>query len=177
MFRLKENIHVHAPIDRCFLLSTSIALVEQTLAMRPVAGPAEARSTGLVQLDDRVLWRGWKFGIPAMHESLITRYERPTFFQDCMVRGYFSHFEHDHQFEEVDGYTLMVDIVRFSLPFGPLGKVVAKKIVIPHILKLMLARFTLLKRIAEGPDWERYLVSDTRSSRQVAAALDGLPQA
>ncbi len=174
MFRLKENIHVHAPIDRCFLLSTSIALVEQTLAMRPKAGPPPARTTGLIQLDDRVLWRGWKFGIPAMHESLITAYERPTFFQDSMLRGYFSSFQHDHQFEEVDGYTLMVDIVRFSLPFGALGKVVAKKIVIPHILNLLVARFALLKRIAEGPDWERYIISDTRSSKQVATALDTL---
>ena len=38
MFRLKHSIHVNAPIERCFLLSTSIALVEQTLKMHPVKG-------------------------------------------------------------------------------------------------------------------------------------------
>jgi len=170
MFRLKENIHVNAPVDRCFLLSTSVALVEQTLGMRPVKGT----TTGLIQSGEHVTWRGWRFGLPAMHESLITRYERPAFFQDTMVRGCFSSFQHDHQFEEVDGYTLMVDVVRFSLPFGAAGKAIAKRIVIPHILSLLLARFSLLKRIAEGPDWERYIVNANRTPEQVSVALDGV---
>ena len=51
----------------------------------------------------------------------------------------------------------MVDVVRFSLPLGPLGQVVGKHVVVPHVLGLMLRRFDLLKRIAEGPDWERYI--------------------
>ena len=173
MFRLKESIHVNAPIDRCFLLSTSVALVEQTVGMRPVRG----KTTGLVTLGDRVRWRGWKFGLPAMHESLITHYDRPTFFQDAMVHGYFRGFQHEHQFEEVDGYTLMIDIVHFSMPLGRIGKAVGKHVVVPHILALLYARFSLLKRIAEGPDWERYIVSPNRTPEHVAAALDGVRQA
>jgi len=79
-----------------------------------------------------------------------------------MARGYFESFQHDHHFEEVDGYTLMIDIVRFSLPLGRLGKAVAHRVVVPHVLGLLAARFQLLKRIAEGPDWERYIVSSDR---------------
>ena len=153
MFRLKESMHVNAPIDRVFLLATSIPLVQETIQLRPVAG----RTTGLVVADDRVLWRGWKFGMPAMHESLISRYERPHFFQDTMLRGRFKFFQHDHQFDDIAGRTLMIDIVRFSFPLGPLGKAVGKQVVVPHVLKLMLRRFELLKRIAEGPDWEQYV--------------------
>ena len=63
MFRLKESIHVQASVDRCFLLSTSVALVEQTLGMRPVKGT----TTGLIRSGESVTWRGWKFGLPAMH--------------------------------------------------------------------------------------------------------------
>jgi ligand-binding SRPBCC domain-containing protein len=170
MFRLKESIHVNAPVERCFLLATSIALVEQTLAMRPVAGGAGYKTTGLIVGGDRVKWRGWKFGLPAMHESLITGYERPSFFQDSMARGYFKSFQHDHQFEEVDGYTLMIDVVRFSLPLGPLGKVVARTVVVPHVLGLLTERFRLLKRIAEGPDWERYIVDRGSSVQRVSRA-------
>ena len=153
MFRLKESIHVNAPIDRCFLLSTSIALVEQTIGLKPIRG----KTSGLIVGGDRLVWGGWKFGIPARHETLITGYDRPTFFQDSMGRGYFETFQHDHRFQEVDGYTLLIDVVRFALPFGPAGKLVGKHIVVPHVLGLMLQRFRLLKRIAEGPDWERYL--------------------
>ena len=45
----------------------------------------------------------------------------------------------------------------------PLGRAVGKQIVVPHIMDTLLKRFQLLKRIAEGPDWERYLVSAPNS--------------
>ena len=153
MFHVKESIHVQAPIERCFLLSTSIELVQEILGLRPVEG----KTSGLIVDGDQLVWRGWKFGVPAMHETLITGYDRPHFFQDTMGRGRFKSFQHDHRFQEVDGQTLMVDVVRFSLPFGMLGRVVAKQVVLPHVVQLMRHRFELLKRIAEGPDWERYL--------------------
>ena len=153
MFRLKESIHVKAPLERCFLLATSIELVARTLQLRPVSG----RTSGLIVGDDRVTWRGWKFGIPVAHRTLITAYDRPNFFQDTMAGGYFKQFQHDHHFEWVDGLTHMRDIVRFSLPLGPLGKVAAKQVVVPHVLDLMVRRFEMLKRIAESDDWERYL--------------------
>ena len=161
MFRVKESMHVNAPVDRCFLLSTNIGLVQQTIGLKPVEG----KTTGLVVGNDRLVWRGWKFGLPAMHETLITGYERPAFFQDTMGRGRFASFQHDHHFEEVGGYTLLRDIVRFSLPFGPVGHMVGKRIVVPHVLQLMQQRFQLLKRIAEGPDWQQYVVG----------AADGIP--
>ncbi len=153
MFRVKESIHVNAPRDRVFLLSTSIALVQQILSMKPVSG----KTSGLVVDGDQLLWRGWKFGLPALHETLITGYERPRFFQDTMGRGYFKHFQHDHTFEEVDGHTLLVDTVRFSMPFGPAGRLVGKLLVGPYVAGLMKRRFELLKRIAEGSGWERYV--------------------
>lgn len=174
MFRLKENIHVQAPIERCFLLSTSIALVEQTIGLRPVEG----KTTGLITNGDRLVWRGWKFGMPAMHETLITRYEPYRFFQDTMGRGRFKTFQHDHQFDEVGGHTLMIDIVRFSMPFGPLGKAFGKQIVVPHVLSMMLKRFNLLKRIAEGTDWERYVVPDPTPSEvyRTAGEVESIQQ-
>ena len=168
MFRLKESIHVNAPLERCFLLSTSIDLVRRTLKMTPVEGDARWRATGLIVGGDRVHWRGWQFGLPARHDSLITGYERPSFFQDSMESGYFKTFQHDHRFEEVGGRTLLVDIVRFSMPFGFAGKAVGKAIVVPHVLGLLLRRFELLKRVAEGPDWESYL-GEERAGRSIAA--------
>lgn len=153
MFRVKDSIHVNAPRDRVFLLSTSIPLVQQILGMKPISG----KTSGLVTDGDQLLWRGWKFGLPALHETFITRYERPQFFQDTMGRGMFKHFQHDHTFEEVDGQTLLVDTVRFSLPFGPAGHLAGNLLVVPHVVGLLKRRFALLKRTAEGPDWQHYL--------------------
>ncbi len=163
MCRLKESIHVNAPIERCFLLSTSIDLVRQTLQMRPVSG----KTSGLIEDGDQLLWRGWKFGIPAMHETLITGYTRPTFFQDTMGRGYFRHFQHDHHFHFIDGQTTMWDVVRFSLPFGMPGHLIGKQIVVPHVLSLLNSRFDLIKRLAEGEEWRQYLPKE--AGRELAA--------
>jgi ligand-binding SRPBCC domain-containing protein len=153
MFRVKESMHVNAPADRCFLLATSIPLVQQILGMKPVAG----KTSGLVVNGDRLMWRGWKFGLPSHHETLITGYDRPAFFQDTMGRGMFQHFQHDHRFDDIDGRTLMTDVVRFSLPLGGPGHLVAKYIVVPHVLSLLQSRFQLLKRVAESDDWQQYL--------------------
>ena len=57
----------------------------------------------------------------------------------------------------VDGQTLAYDKVQFSLPFGPVGKLVAKTVMVPHIAGLLAARFRLLKRLAEGEEWRQYL--------------------
>ncbi|WP_263382909.1 SRPBCC family protein [Granulicella arctica] len=153
MYIVKDSVHINAPIERVFLLSTNIELVRQTLGMRPVAG----RTTGLVVAGDTVKWRGWKFGLPQMHTSVISGYEAPTFFQDTQLRGRFARFQHDHHLEWVDGYTLAYDKVKFSLPFGALGKLVARKIMVPHIAGLLANRFALLKHLAEGEGWREYL--------------------
>jgi ligand-binding SRPBCC domain-containing protein len=161
VFRLKESIHVDAPIERCFLLSTSIEIVRETIKLTPSV------KTGLIHSGDMLWWSGMKFGLPAAHQTLITGYDRPNFFQDTMGHGMFKHFQHDHFFRFVDGQTLMWDIVRFSLPFGLPGREIGRRVVVPHVLDLLLKRFNLLKRIAEGDDWERYIPED--ADRALAA--------
>jgi ligand-binding SRPBCC domain-containing protein len=156
LFTVSDSIHIHAPIERCFLLSTSLELVQQVLEMRPVEGGSR-KTSGFVVGGDRIEWRGWLFGLPQVHESLITRYERPNFFQDTMARGRFERFQHDHRFTEIDGHTLLVDKLRFSLPFGWPGKIMARHVIVPHISGLLRRRMQLLKRVAEGSEWKQYL--------------------
>jgi ligand-binding SRPBCC domain-containing protein len=156
MFTISDSIHINAPIERCFLLSTSIELVGKTLGMRPIEG----KTSGTIVDGDRIVWAGWKFGLPQMHESLITRYERPAFFQDTMARGRFKRFQHDHQLTEIDGHTLLNDKLRFSLPLGWPGKMVARHVVVPHLCRLLRQRMLLLKKVAEGDEWRRYLAEE-----------------
>jgi len=154
MFTISDSIYINAPIDRCFLLSTNVELVGRTLGMKPLEG----KTSGLLVADDRLLWAGWKFGMPQMHESKITAYERPVYFQDTMVRGRFRFYQHEHHFAEIGGHTLLQDKVRFSLPLGFLGAGVAEYVMVPHIAKLLRKRFFLLKRLAEGDGWKKYLL-------------------
>jgi ligand-binding SRPBCC domain-containing protein len=152
---LRDSIHIAAPIDRCFLLSTHIDIVRQTLDLTPIAG----RTTGHVVLGDRVTWRGWKFFLPQVHHTLITACNQPTFFQDTQEKGRFAHFQHDHHLTQTPQGTLLEDEVRFTLPFGPAGRLVAHLILIPHIRTLLRRRFTLLKSLAETEAWRQVLTS------------------
>jgi len=153
LFVLRDETVVAAPIERCFALSTNLAVVEMTLAMRPVSG----RTEGAVVDGDTVCWRGWKWGLPHTHESSIEAYDPPRFFRDRMIAGRFAAFEHDHRLSrQGDGKVLLQDEVRFSMRWGAAGLMVGRALVLPHIRMLMRERFALIKRLAEGEEWQRY---------------------
>ncbi len=153
IFALRDSVLIHAPIDRCFLLSTSIAIVHQELGMHAVAG----RTQGLAQQGDIIRWEGWQLGLRHHHVSRIDHYHRPYFFQDCMVDGRFDLFEHDHRLRDTDQGTLLQDELRFSMHLGLIGQAIGRCILVPHILGLMRLRFAKLKGIAETHHWREYL--------------------
>jgi ligand-binding SRPBCC domain-containing protein len=153
MYVIKDSVHIMAPIERCFLLSTSVDLVARSMGIRAVRG----KTSGLVEAGDRVEWRGWMLGLPHRHESVITKYDRPRYFQDSMARGRFRALLYDHEFTEIGGQVLLKDTVRFSLPLGAAGRLVGKYVVMPQIRGLMARRFALLKRVAESEEWRQYL--------------------
>jgi ligand-binding SRPBCC domain-containing protein len=153
-FVLRDEVVVRAPIERCFLLSTSLEIVERELKMRPVKG----RTAGLVANGDKIRWEGWQFCLPQFHESVIEDFREPVFFRDRMMAGRFASFEHDHSFrDEGDGRVLLRDEIRFTMRLGWLGHVTGRWMLVPHIQGLMRRRFALLKRIAESDEWRRYL--------------------
>jgi ligand-binding SRPBCC domain-containing protein len=160
MYTISDTMHISAPIDRCFLLATSIELVSRSLQMRTI----DPVTTPLVQLNDRLLWHGWKFGMPQMHETLITAYERPHHFQDTMGQGRFKRYQHEHGFSEIDGYTLLHDKIRFSLPFGFVGDMVAKHVMVPYISRMLHTHLQLIKHVAETDEWRKYVPNSTAAS-------------
>ena len=82
---------IAAPVERCFDLARSIDLPMASTdwtGERAIAGV----TSGLIGPEQEVTWRGRHFGVLITHTSMITVYERPKHFQDCMVRGRFSKF-------------------------------------------------------------------------------------
>lgn len=164
---LQLSVEVHAPLERCFVLATNVALVQQTLGMKQLSGPAS------VTAGSRVVWRGWKFGLRTTHHTLITAFEAPAltshegttlrraFFQDSQEAGRFANFHHDHFFEQAltpGAPTVMEDRIYFELPFGVLGRLASETLLRPHIRKLAHERFALLKRLAESKEeWQPFM--------------------
>jgi ligand-binding SRPBCC domain-containing protein len=154
MFTISDSIFINAPIERCFLLSTNIELVGRTYRMKPIEG----KLTGLLVAEDRLVWAGWKFGFPQMHESYVTKYEPPAFFQDTMGRGRFKRYQHDHYFYEMNDRTVLNDKIRFTMPLGFVGHLVGKFVLVPYLSKRLRRRLALLKRVAENrKEWQKYL--------------------
>jgi ligand-binding SRPBCC domain-containing protein len=66
----------------------------------------------------RILGMRWRW------TSLITQYEPPQRFRDEQVRGPYRLWEHQHEFQEKDGGTLVTDHIRYRLPYGVLGEAI-----------------------------------------------------
>jgi ligand-binding SRPBCC domain-containing protein len=162
MFTIGDSIFIKAPIERCFLLSTNVELVGRTYGMKPIEG----KTSGLVVADDKLMWAGWKFGFPQMHESVISQYEKPSYFQDTMVRGRFKRYQHDHYFYEMDGRTVLNDKIRFTMPLGPLGKLVGQFVLLPYLARRLRRRLVTLRRVAENPnEWKKYLPAEDKADK------------
>ncbi len=160
---IRDTIAIEAPLERMFALSTSVPLVQRTLGFKPVEGV----TTGHVTMGSRVLWKGWLFGMPQRHLTLITGYTAPhieadgtarAWFQDSQEAGRFRSFQHGHQHTQAPGGpTVLSDEIRYTLPFGAAGYLVARYIMEPFIRRTLRSRFELLRQTATGDDYTRYL--------------------
>jgi ligand-binding SRPBCC domain-containing protein len=62
-------------------------------------------------------------GVPVGWLTAIREWDPPHRFVDEQLRGPYALWQHTHTFEQLDdGATLMSDVVRYALPFGPLGE-------------------------------------------------------
>lgn len=138
MIRFELESLVEAPTEQVFDLSLSV-----DLHLRSMAGAREVvlrgRTTGLFEEGEQVTWRAWHFGIPWRMTSAISQLDRPTRFIDQQVSGPFRSFHHEHLFEVHDRRTLMRDIVSFTAPYGPLGRL-AEKVFLERYMRQLIIR-------------------------------------
>ena len=62
-------------------------------------------------------------GVPLRRKSRILKWQPPTGFVDEQVRGPYRLWEHTHSFYDEGDETIIEDIVRYGLPFWPLGEI------------------------------------------------------
>jgi len=158
MTRIVLLTSIASPIERCFDLARSIDLHMASTnwsGERAIAGV----TTGLIGAWQEVTWRGRHFGFTLTHTSRITAYERPKYFQDCMVRGRFRRFCHDNYFELHDSRTLMRDEMEFEAPLWAVGRLVEWAILARHMRSLLEGRNRCIRETAESGDWKRYVTS------------------
>jgi ligand-binding SRPBCC domain-containing protein len=152
MALVELEIFIAAPPERCFDLSRSVDLhLDSTVSTgeRAVAG----RTSGLLGLGDTVTWEARHFGLRQRLSARVTEYDRPRWFRDEMVSGPFQWMRHDHWFEVEGLGTKMRDAFGFESKV----KLADTLVIAPHIRRFLITRNEVLRRIAEGDEWRRYL--------------------
>ncbi|HEX3745621.1 MAG TPA: SRPBCC family protein [Bryobacteraceae bacterium] len=94
----------------------------------------------------RIRYRLGLHGIPVGWTTEIRRWEPPWRFIDVQLRGPYRLWHHTHRFEPWGNGTRMTDIVRYRLPFGPLGRLVNALFVRRDVERIFAFRH---RRVAE----------------------------
>ncbi|MGH3651848.1 SRPBCC family protein [Glutamicibacter sp.] len=130
-----------ASVSRAELFEKSLSIDAHTGSMADSQEKAVAGVTsGTIGLGEQVTWRAKHFGIPFRMTSRISELDAPRTFTDQQVRGPFKSFHHVHEFHESAHGTLMVDKIRFSAPFGPLGWLAERLVLGWYLPKLIRIR-------------------------------------
>ncbi|MHB1856593.1 MAG: SRPBCC family protein [Acidobacteriaceae bacterium] len=120
-FTLEREQWVPASLDDVFAFFADVGNLElltpewlrfQILTPQPIA-----MASGTL-IDYRLHWHG----IPMRWRTKITPWQPPQVFEDLQFQGPYNLWRHIHRFQAVDGGTLIGDCVRYSLPFGILGR-------------------------------------------------------
>ncbi|WP_272973536.1 SRPBCC family protein [Croceibacter atlanticus] len=149
------NLHTEIKAEKevVFDLSRSIDLhkisTEQT-SEEAIAG----KTSGLIGLHESVTWRAKHFGVYQNLTSKITKFDRPNYFVDEMVKGAFKGFVHEHHFSKIHSGTLMVDVFEYTSPLGILGNLADTLFLKNYMTALLTERNRVLKEFAESKKWE-----------------------
>jgi ligand-binding SRPBCC domain-containing protein len=76
------------------------------------------------------------FGVPIRWSSEIEVWRPPFEFVDIQVKGPYKLWRHTHRFQECQGGTRISDTVNYSLPLGPLGRLVHRLKVADDLAKI-----------------------------------------
>jgi ligand-binding SRPBCC domain-containing protein len=116
------------------------------------------KRSGLADAGDETAWSAQFFGLRFRLTTRIEEYDRPCRFSDVMCAGLFRHFGHVYTFENLGpDRTRLIDEFSFESPFGPLGAILDRLVLLPRMRAVANARVQFLKRVAESEEWRQYL--------------------
>lgn len=85
-------------------------------------------------------------GLPIDWTTRIEEWIKDERFVDLQIEGPYKLWHHTHEFEDVEGGTLIRDTVRYKVPFGPLGEIIRRAMVAPDTKKIFNYRREEIER-------------------------------
>lgn len=148
MTTIKITTNYFAPIEKVFDINRDIDIHQQSASKTKEVAIAGITS-GLINKNETVTWRGKHFGFYFTHQSTISEMIFPTYFVDEQLKGNFKSFKHQHFFEQKENYVVVTDIVAYKTPFGIFGKLFDGFLLKNHLTNFILHRNQVLKYISE----------------------------
>jgi len=124
------------PVGTMFDLARDIDVHIESQSTADEAAVA-GTTAGLIGPDQEVTWNARHLGIRFRLTSRVTEFDPPHRFVDEQIRGPFAEFHHEHIFTPAGEGSVMVDRVRFTAPFGPLGRL-AEVLVLSRYLRRLI---------------------------------------
>ena len=149
MTTINLKTKIKAPLQIVFDASRDIDIHQQS-ASKSKEVAIDGVTSGLINLNETVAWRGKHFGFYLTHKSRITAMNLYDYFVDEMEEGKFKTFKHEHFFEEKNGVTIMTDKLQYETPFGIIGKLFDTLFLKTHLINFLLERNKILKKTAEN---------------------------
>lgn len=108
------------PVERAF------AFYADALNLEPLTPPwlhFEVTTPGRIDMAEGALleYRLKLHRVPIRWQTRIEIWEPPLRFVDAQAKGPYSLWEHTHLFEAAGEETIIRDLIRYAIPFGPLG--------------------------------------------------------
>jgi ligand-binding SRPBCC domain-containing protein len=99
------------------------------------------------EFDYTIRW----FAIKIKWHTKISEYLPPERFSDIQIKGPYVMWRHSHAFEPVPEGTLMRDSVTYRIPFGFIGKILHRLIIIKQLKDIFSYRAVRIAEWADGP--------------------------
>ena len=121
-YELKRNQFIPQPIEQVFSFFSKPENLEkitpQNLHFSILTSIPIDMKTGQV-IDYLIRLKGIKI----CWSSIISSYDPPHSFVDEQIQGPFTNWVHSHNFKEKNGGTIIIDHVKYSIPFGLIGRI------------------------------------------------------
>ena len=149
MTRIYLSTYINAPIYAVFDAARNIDL-HMDSATKTKEKAITGRTSGCIELDETVTWRGKHFGLFLTHTSKITSLNYPYQFTDEMIKGHFKTFKHQHIFKTTKNGTDMIDILDYQTPYSFLGMLFDKWALKKHLTTFLYERNQYIKNTIDN---------------------------
>lgn len=107
----------------------------------------EKLSTPKIQKGSLIDYRLKIHGVPVKWRTKITSFEPQRYFQDIQLRGPYKVWHHCHYFDRLGEGTLIIDHIKFKVPFGKIGGLIAYPFVRKDVEKIFQYRRGMVAKI------------------------------